>query len=235
MILKWGRSHHEGQNESLRFSYLQNARLLRYQTKTLCKIRPVLHSSAMLVPQQSSVPCCCGPPWDNSFQILWLLVRKLCCARVLQTLWPWGKKKVCEETDYKILLYYWNMPEIGELEYMRFHCRAQEGVAHLLLWTLLWLMSGKALLSAFSRPCLMLYVQSAALPWQAGNEWWPGWQLSHWSPATPERQRHLPRKSQISGWVPTTLHSHTANEKRYFRGSLCTGSLLWSFLKWKYR
>lgn len=77
----------------------------------------------------------------------------------------------------------------------------------------------------------MLYMQSGASPWQAGKEWWPGWQPSHWSPATPERQRHLPRKSQTLGWVPAGLHSHAANEKRHFRGSLCTSSLLLSFLK----
>lgn len=91
----------------------------------------------------------------------------------------------------------------------------------------------KALQSPCSRACLMLYMQPAALPWQAGKEWWPGWQLSHWSPATPERHRHLPRKSQTSGWVPAKLHSHTANEKRHFRCSICIGCLLSFFFKWK--
>lgn len=100
MILKWMRNHHEGQNESFRCSDLQNTPFTRYQTlvsnkvpKTLCKSRPVLHSSAMLLPQQSSVPYCCGPPHDKSSQMLWLPVRQLCWLRVHQIAWPWGKKK----------------------------------------------------------------------------------------------------------------------------------------------
>lgn len=49
----------------------------------------------------------------------------------------------------------------------------------------------------------------------------------------PERHRHLPRKSQTWGWVPAKLHSHTANHKRHFRGSLCTGSILLSVFNLK--
>lgn len=78
----------------------------------------------------------------------------------------------------------------------------------------------KALQLACSGVCWILYMQSATLPSQTGKEWWPGWQLSHWSPTTPERHRHLPRKSQTSGWVPTELHSHTATKKKIFRHSL---------------
>lgn len=66
--------------------------------KTLCKFRPVLHSSALLVPQQSSVPCCCGPPCENSFQMLWLLVRQLCWLRVHQSDHEGKKKPVRKRT-----------------------------------------------------------------------------------------------------------------------------------------
>lgn len=147
------------------------------------------------------------------------------------------QKKNLSEKDYIILPYYGNMPGVSPWRIRTYEDFAVENKSPWLIYCCdhcfnhckksIW----KALQPACLGASLMLYMRPAALPGQAGKEWWPGWQLSHWSPATPERQRHIPRKLQISGWVPATLHSHTANEKRHFRGSLCTGSLLLSFFK----